>query len=59
MKEYWPINEQEKLKQMEEEQYAFRRGRATTDLIFTVRQIIEKNWEYGRDYFWYLLRESI
>jgi hypothetical protein len=33
---------------LEKEQYAFRGGRTTTDLIFTVRQIIERNWEYGR-----------
>jgi hypothetical protein len=36
---------------LKEEQYAFRGGRATTDLISTVRKIIEKNWEYGRDLF--------
>jgi hypothetical protein len=36
---------------LEEEQYAFRGGRATTDLIFTARQIIEKYWEYRRDFF--------
>jgi hypothetical protein len=36
---------------LEEEQYAFRGGRATTDLISTVKQIKEKNWEYGRDLF--------
>jgi hypothetical protein len=36
---------------LEEEQYVFRGGRATTYLIFTARQVIEKNWEYGRDLF--------
>jgi hypothetical protein len=41
---------------LEEEQYAFRGRRATTDLIFTVRQIIEKNWEYGRELFFGIYR---
>jgi hypothetical protein len=40
---------------LEEQQYAFRGGRATTDLIFTIRQIIEKNWEYGRNLFFVII----
>jgi hypothetical protein len=35
---------------MAEELYAFRAGRATTDLFFGIRQMIEKNWEYGKDF---------
>ena len=33
----------------QEEQHGFRPGRSTIDLIFTVRQLIEKRWEYNRD----------
>jgi hypothetical protein len=29
-----------------EELYAFRKGRATTDLVFRIGQMIEKNWQY-------------
>jgi hypothetical protein len=36
--------------QLAEELYAFRAGRATTDLIFEIRQLIEKNWEYGNEF---------
>jgi hypothetical protein len=28
----------------------FRTGGATTDLIFGIRQLIEKNWEYGKEF---------
>jgi hypothetical protein len=31
-----------------EELYAFRAGRTTTNLIFGIRQLTEKNWEYGK-----------
>jgi hypothetical protein len=31
--------------ELAEELHAFRAGRATTDLIFEIRQLIEKNWE--------------
>jgi hypothetical protein len=33
-----------------EEIYALRQGWATTDLIFGTRQIIEKNWEHGKEF---------
>jgi hypothetical protein len=33
---------------MVEQLYTFRRGKATTDLIFRVRQLIEKYWEYEK-----------
>jgi hypothetical protein len=33
------------------ELYEFRAGKATTDLIFGIRQLIEKNLEYGREFF--------
>jgi hypothetical protein len=32
-----------------EELYAFRKGRATTDLFFGVTQLIEKKWEYDKE----------
>jgi hypothetical protein len=31
------------------ELYPLRRGMATTDLIFGVRQLIEGNWEYEKE----------
>jgi hypothetical protein len=34
---------------LREEQYGFRDNRLKIDLIFTVRQILEKRWEFGRD----------
>jgi hypothetical protein len=33
-----------------EELYAFRAGRATTDLTFGIRPLIEKNWKYGKEF---------
>ena len=30
------------------EQHGFRKGRGTTDLVFAVRMIIEKSWEFNR-----------
>ena len=32
-------------------QYGFRPGRSTSDLIFVMKMIMEKNWEWGRDKF--------
>jgi hypothetical protein len=32
------------------ELYAFRAGRATTDLISGIRQLILKNWKYGKEF---------
>ena len=31
--------------------YGFRLGRSTSDLIFVMKMIMEKNWEWGRDKF--------
>jgi hypothetical protein len=33
-----------------EKLYAIRAGRATTDLIFGIRQLTEKNWKYGKEF---------
>jgi hypothetical protein len=32
-----------------EELYAFRKGRVTADLLYGIRQLIEMNWEYGKE----------
>ena len=32
-----------------EYQYGFRRNRSTVDHIFSIRQILEKKWEYNKD----------
>ena len=40
----------EKVKgQLEEEQYGFRHGRSTVDPILSMRRLMEKHWEYGKE----------
>ncbi|KAL1447116.1 hypothetical protein WDU94_005460 [Cyamophila willieti] len=34
---------------LHEEQYGFRRGRSTVDLIFSIKQLMEKYYEYGKE----------
>ena len=51
MKMYERILEKRLRKAVEEKlndcQHGFRPNRSTTDLIFTLRQIVEKSWEYN------------
>jgi hypothetical protein len=35
---------------MAKDLYAFRVGKTNTDLIFGTRQLIQKNWEYGKEF---------
>jgi hypothetical protein len=37
-------------RKLAEERYTFRSARSTTDLFFGIRQLIEKNWEYGKEF---------
>ena len=34
---------------LQEWQHAYRKGRSTSDLIFAIRQLTEKSWEYNQD----------
>ena len=40
---------------LEDGQYGFCPGCSTMDQIFTLKQIFEKSWEYGKDLFAYFV----
>src|SRR5678816_2010228 len=48
MKECWRKDREIIEPQLGEEQHGYRKGRSTTDLMFTLRQIGEKIYEYNR-----------
>ena len=37
--------------QLDDGQSGFRRGRSTTDQIFSLKQIFDKSWEYNKEFF--------
>ena len=43
----WIIQERlQKLAELPESQYGFRKSRGCSDMIFTVRQLVEESWEH-------------
>ena len=49
--QYMPNAEKIVESKLEDGQCGFHPGRSTTDQIFTLKQIFEKSWEYGKDLF--------